>query len=403
MARAGRKDRGLLSKPDATGKPVWYVRLYHEGRERRFGSFPNKTQARDFYEKAKQEQKSGRFFPERYQRGGYDLVEDMLSRYLATLPRSGKTPSTIADERYYGAWWAKRLSGKRINQLTPDLLEQIKGELIEKNHAPQTILHYLKFLRHVLYATVGKSGVPENPFEKVKLKAIRAGRTRFLSPKEEALLHAAIGPAYAPWVRLAILTGMRKSEQFRLRWTDVDLEQAFLTLGETKSGTVQYVPLTEEGIAILRNLDSWQRSKWVFPSQNPQTHLNVDNFYGRIYLPAVKLAGLEGVTWHTLRHTFASRLAMSGQTPSTIAALLRHSGTNLVARYAHLDPAHLKSAVEGVASFGKAGAESKPVRDQPVTLGPLPDRTVTRTGNEGNEENGKETETVEIIGRGERI
>ncbi len=404
MARAGRKDRGLLSKPDSTGKPVWYVRLYHEGKERRFGSFSTKTQARDFYEKAKQEQKSGRFFPERYQRGGYELVEDMLSRYLTTLPCSGKTPSTITDERFYRAWWAKRLSGKRVNQLTPDLLEQIKGELTEKSHAPQTILHYMKFLRHVLYTTVGKSRLPENPFEKVKLKAIRAGRTRFLSPKEEAQLYETIGQTYAPWVRLAILTGMRKSEQFRLRWTDVDLEHGFLTLGETKSGAVQYVPLTQEGIAILRGMDSWQRSKWVFPSQNPQTHLNVDNFYGRLYLPAVKLAGLEGVTWHTLRHTFASRLAMSGQTPSTIAALLRHSGINLVARYAHLDPTHLKSAVEGVASFGRRmGAESKPVRDQAGTVEPISNQTVTRTGIEGNEEDRKTTEVVDIVGRGERI
>ena len=39
MARAGRKDRGLLSKKDSTGKTMWYVRLYHEGKERRFGSF----------------------------------------------------------------------------------------------------------------------------------------------------------------------------------------------------------------------------------------------------------------------------------------------------------------------------------------------------------------------------
>ena len=104
MARAGRKDRGLLAKKDSTGKTVWSVRLYHQGKERRFGSFTNKTQARDFYEKAKQEQKKGQFFPERYQRGGYELVEDMLSRYLATLPNSGKKSSTIADERYYGAW-----------------------------------------------------------------------------------------------------------------------------------------------------------------------------------------------------------------------------------------------------------------------------------------------------------
>ena len=74
----------------------------------------------------------------------------------------------------------------------------------------------MKFLRHVVYATVGKSGPPENPFEKAKLKAIRAGRTRFLSPNEEGLLYEAIGPSYALWVRLAILSGMRKSEQFRL-------------------------------------------------------------------------------------------------------------------------------------------------------------------------------------------
>ena len=39
MARAGRKDRGLLAKNNSTGKTVWYVRLYHEGKERRFGAF----------------------------------------------------------------------------------------------------------------------------------------------------------------------------------------------------------------------------------------------------------------------------------------------------------------------------------------------------------------------------
>ena len=59
-------DRGLLKKLDAAGEPAWYVRLYYEGKERRFGSFSTKTAARDFYEKAKVEQKAGRFFPERY-------------------------------------------------------------------------------------------------------------------------------------------------------------------------------------------------------------------------------------------------------------------------------------------------------------------------------------------------
>src|SRR5262245_27640216 len=112
MARAGRKDRGLLAKTNSTGKPVWYVRLYQEGRERRFGSFSTKTAARDFYEKAKQEQQQGRFFPERYQHRGKELASAVIASYLATLPTSGKKPTTIADERYYGQWWTNRLTGK---------------------------------------------------------------------------------------------------------------------------------------------------------------------------------------------------------------------------------------------------------------------------------------------------
>ena len=59
MARKGHQDRGLLSKLDSTGKPLWYVRLMHEGKERRFGSFPTKTKARQFYAKAKTEQHEG--------------------------------------------------------------------------------------------------------------------------------------------------------------------------------------------------------------------------------------------------------------------------------------------------------------------------------------------------------
>lgn len=61
--------------------------------------------------------------------------------------------------------------------------------------------------------------------------------------------------------------------------------------------------------------------------------------------------GIEWATWHDLRHTFASRLAMNGQNDGTFAALLRHSTTALVKRYAHLSLSHLKEVVEGVAGF----------------------------------------------------
>ena len=67
--------------------------------------------------------------------------------------------------------------------------------------------------------------VEKSPFTRVKLPTVRAGETRFLSIEEEARLCQAIGQPYDAWVRLAILTGLRKSEQFGSRWADIDLEQ----------------------------------------------------------------------------------------------------------------------------------------------------------------------------------
>ncbi len=98
---------------------------------------------------------------------------------------------------------------------------------------------------------------------------------------------------------------------------------------------------------------------------------------------------LEDVTWHTLRHTFASRLAMNGQTESTIAALLRHSNTALVQRYAHLSPSHLKAAVEGVAAFGKGQPRASEASGYAEKEGPVSTPTVTKTGTETGEKVGE--------------
>jgi integrase len=247
MARAGRKDRGLLSKKDSTGKALWYVRLYADGKERRFGAFKNKTEARDFYEKAKQEQKQGRFFPERYQRGGSVLVEELLRRHAETT-----TVKNQAAEQHYMAWWNERLKGVRLNHVKATVIEDAQRALLAQNLAPQTVLHYVKSLRHVLNKAVRDGKLERNPFAQVQLVKVQNGKTRFLTPEEEVILLDKLGPVYAPWARLAILTGLRLSEQFHLRWTDVDLERGLVTLPHTKTGKVQYAHLNEEAKEILR-------------------------------------------------------------------------------------------------------------------------------------------------------
>ncbi len=197
---------------------------------------------------------------------------------------------------------------------------------------------------------------------------VTKGRLRYLSLEEEQQLLKTIGPTFAPWVRLAILTGLRQAEQFRLKWTDVDLERGIITLPQTKSGGCQYTYMNQEAIDILKGFTSWKDSKWVFPSQIKGSPMDPKNFYHRVYVPALQEAGLQkkkdhktdavedkaqNVDWHTLRHTFASRLGMSGATEQDIAACLRHSGTSLVKRYTHLSQAHLHSVTEKVSQFGR--------------------------------------------------
>ena len=376
MARKGRIDRGLVPKKNAAGQIVWHVRVgIGNGKEKWFGPFPTKSKAREHYQKCKHEQAEQRFNPERYQRGRYELLRDTIDRFLM-----GNTKKNQKNDEIYAAWWKTHYGKLPLNQMTPLLLEEAMGQLGEKgysrrkgstekkkSYAPQTVLHYMKFLRHLLNLAIRDGKLERNPFAQVTLPKVSQGRTRFLSPGEEEQLLKALGPVYAPWARVAILTGMRKSEQLTLRWQDVDLEHGLVTLPSTKSGGVQYVHLNEEAKTILRSFQSWQYSPWVFPSKNPASHINVRNFYGRIYSPSVKRANLKGVTWHTLRHTFASRLAMNGQTEGTIATLLRHSTTLLVRRYAHLSPTHLQKAVEGISEFGNPILDSN--RDGTVIAG----------------------------------
>lgn len=389
MARKGRTDRGLLQRQDVQGKLVWHVRLYHHGQERRFGPFPTKTQAREFYEKAKREQKEEKFQPERYQKGGITLTE-LIDQHLAVT-----TVKNHATEIYYGKWWKEQLKGVRLVGLTPHMLEKIQAKLVGQNYRPQTVLHYMKFLRHVLNKAVRNGSMTVNPFTKISLVKVPKGRTRFLTSTEETTLLDKLGPIYGPWARLAILTGMRLSEQFGLKWPWVDFDQGVITLPHTKAGGVQYVHLNAEAQTILRTIQIQQMNQgvctaWVFPSAVLTTHLDRNNFCARVFIPAVKAANLEAVTWHTLRHTFASRLAMTKYSESTIASLLRHSTTALVKRYAHLSQDHLKAAVEDVSEFGQA-----------VNKTPIQNGTVTKTGNAQAVVKEEGTKVIDFIGAGD--
>lgn len=172
-------------------RPRWTA--FITGRERRFGSFPTKTQAREFYEKAKLEQKGGRFFPERYQHGGYVLAEELITAHVNVSKVKNQ-----AAEKHYGEWWKARLKGKRLNAITPALLDEAQRNLQAEGLAAQTIIHYMKFLRHILNKAVRDGNVEKNPFATVTLPKVSTAKTRFLTSEEEAALITRLATPMVP-------------------------------------------------------------------------------------------------------------------------------------------------------------------------------------------------------------
>jgi len=81
----------------------------------------------------------------------------------------------------------------------------------------------------------------------------------------------------------------------------------------------------------VRALPSRMKGPWVFPSRSGETPMDAQNFYNRVFLPALAEAGIEGVTWHTLRHTEAAEhpgsirrsLGVPLRSPESLSGLLR--------------------------------------------------------------------------------
>ena len=147
-------------------------------------------------------------------------------------------------------------------------------------------------------------------------------------------------------VVFSIETGLRREEQFNLRWNQVDMENGILTIPLPKGGRTRHVPLSEGAKAILRALPSFLQSGWVFPSlTTPGKPLDSRNYMRRVYKPALRKAGILGACWHTLGHTAASRRIMSGVDLVSVKSLLGHRNIETTMRYSHLSPNHLRQAV----------------------------------------------------------
>ncbi|KQT55041.1 integrase [Methylobacterium sp. Leaf456] len=218
---------------------------------------------------------------------------------------------------------------------------------------PGTAARTVGLLGGILSFAIGEGIITANPAAGVKKPADRK-RTRRLSPEEFAALGRAMQEAENSseerWqavagVRLLALTGCRLSEVVRLRWSEVDRAEPCLRLEDSKEGA-SVRPVGGAAVAVLDGLPRDAASPFVLPAaRGSGSFASLPDALERI----VARVGLEGVTAHTLRHSFASVAGDLGFSDSTIGAMLGHAGSTVTSRYVHHLDAVLLAAADRVA------------------------------------------------------
>lgn len=185
-----------------------------------------------------------------------------------------------------------------------------------------------------------------NPASRIK-KFKEEKRDRFVTQTEMPELIKAINNEKNIYAKYAIymylLTGMRKNEVLKLKWTDIDWDRKDIRLDDTKAGRVHYVPLTPMVEKLLSEIPKQTNNPHIFAGEKEGAHLV------NIRKPWVRIrdeAKMSDVRLHDLRRTVGSWLAQSGHSLNLIGKVLNHSNESTTKIYAHLQESDARRAME---------------------------------------------------------
>jgi integrase len=239
-----------------------------------------------------------------------------------------------------------------IRKIGSKEIERYKAQQVEQGFTNKTIVNRLTILNKCLgtaYEWLKLEGAPP----KIKWPKCALPDIDYLSPEEcELLLSHANGAIYE-MILTALRTGMRQGEIKALQWSSIDWLNRNVAVRHSrddyrkvlvppKNNRTRHIPLDVDVYAMLYRRK--EETGYVFLARDGQPFNNY-----RLNWAMRKLcerAGLRRIGWHTLRHTFASHLAMRGVPLPAIKELMGHSSIATTMRYAHVAPSTLRSAID---------------------------------------------------------
>ena len=228
------------------------------------------------------------------------------------------------------------------------------GKPSERQRSIGTVHKELSLLRRVFNVAVANGWIIRSPFV-MGNSLINPGdekhRERILTREEEEKLLAVCTGAKAhlrPIILMALDTGMRRGEMFKLKWSDIDFENGIINIKAFNTKTMR-----QRQVAITSRLDQELEALWNRSTRNPDDLIfgvaNVKKAFSRARI----VAGLPDLRFHDLRHTHATRL-VAGHVPlSEVGRVLGHTQANTTYRYVNANVETAKRAAAVLDEFNK--------------------------------------------------
>lgn len=360
------------------GKPdiAYYVTYKNDGKKvfEKIGTFSkgySLVTAREIRAERIRESKHGELAPKK--RKKIPLFADIADQYIEWAQENKK--SHDADKSRIDTHLKPAFKGKKLNNISTFDLERLKSDLKKEGLSNATIKHCLVLIRQIFNrALYSGSYKGPNPIKGVKLPTLQNQRERFLSFDEAQALLTVLKEKSKTVYDMAVISlhcGLRFGEIADLKSQDIDLNNGIITILNPKNKEARKAYMTNQVKEILEHRTSKEPEEYLFKDK---LHKGRIAHVSRTFFEVVKTLGLndgvkdprQKITFHSLRHTFASWLALQGESLLTIRELLGHKSFEMTKRYAHLVPDEKRKATLRLeeAFEGKVNGNVLPMGDK---------------------------------------
>jgi integrase len=318
-----------------------------------------------------EQDRAGKYKSKKDRKADQLMFGELMEKHY--LPWAGKNKKhALGDFSRYAHWLKPRFASKPLKEISPLDLERLKKEMREAGKSEATLRHVLCIVRQAFNkAVVWRLWSGENPCKGVSFPSPNNARQRFLTQDEAARVLKSLcqrSPQVARIATMSLYGGLRLGEVLGITWSNVDLQNGIIFIQDAKNRESRPIFITEPIKQVLAELLPGAPADPLFKTKtgNPIQQLS-KSFAATVN--ELKLNGgisdpRERVTFHTLRHTYASWAVIAGVPLYVVGKALGHRTLTMTARYSHLAADSHRLAAEAVAQASKMNGKAR----QPINI-----------------------------------